>query len=161
MNTDARYIVLVVIAGIGLLKALFAIIGPGAVKRFVRWWRDAGPAFHKVGGGICIVFAGLLLAVVLMQHELVDCPFAIPVAAVIGIPLYIRAETAIPIGLSLADKGMSMGAVIALIIGGAGMAIPEMSMLAGIFRKRLVVSIVGVIFATAVIGGFAFNLMIA
>jgi len=88
-------------------------------------------------------------------------PFAIPVAAVIGIPLYIRAETAIPIGLSLADKGMSMGAVIALIIGGAGMAIPEMSMLAGIFRKRLVVSIVGVIFATAVIGGFAFNLMIA
>jgi len=88
-------------------------------------------------------------------------PFAIPVAAVIGIPLYIRAETAIPIGLALADKGMSMGAVIALIIGGAGMAIPEMSMLAGIFRKRLVVSIVGVIFATAVIGGFAFNLMIA
>lgn len=90
-----------------------------------------------------------------------DNPFAIPVAAVIGIPLYIRAETAIPIGLALADKGMSMGAVIALIIGGAGMAIPEMSMLAGIFRKRLVASIVVVIFATAVAGGFAFNLMLA
>lgn len=90
-----------------------------------------------------------------------DNPFAIPVAAIIGIPLYIRAETAIPIGMALAEKGMSMGAVIALIIGGAGMAIPEMSMLAGIFRKRLVASIVGVIFATAVIGGFAFNLMLA
>lgn len=89
-----------------------------------------------------------------------DNPFAIPIAAVIGIPLYIRAETAIPIGMALAEKGMSMGAVIALIIGGAGMAIPEMSMLAGIFRKRLVASIVGVIFATAVIGGFAFNLML-
>lgn len=88
-------------------------------------------------------------------------PFAIPVAAIIGIPLYIRAESAIPIGMALADKGMSMGAVIALIIGGAGMAIPEMSMLAGIFRKRLVASIVGVIFATAVIGGFAFNFMLA
>jgi uncharacterized protein len=88
-------------------------------------------------------------------------PFAIPIAAVIGIPLYIRAETAIPIGLALADKGMSMGAVIALIIGGAGMAIPEMSMLAGIFRKRLVASIVVVIFATAVVSGFAFNLMLA
>jgi uncharacterized membrane protein YraQ (UPF0718 family) len=87
-------------------------------------------------------------------------PFAIPVAAVIGIPLYIRAETAIPIGLALAEKGMSMGAVIALIIGGAGMAIPEMSMLAGIFQKRLVAAIVSVIFATAVIGGFAFNLML-
>jgi len=64
-----------------------------------------------------------------------DNPFAIPVAASIGIPLYIRAETAIPIGLALLQKGMSMGAVIALIIGGAGMAIPEMAMLASIFKK--------------------------
>lgn len=88
-----------------------------------------------------------------------DNPLAIPVAALIGIPLYIRAETAIPIGLALAQKGMSMGAVIALIIGGAGMAIPEMSMLAGIFRKQLVAAIVMVIFATAVIGGYVFNMM--
>lgn len=87
-------------------------------------------------------------------------PFAIPIAALIGIPLYIRAETAIPIGMALAEKGMSMGAVIAVIIGGAGMAIPEMSMLAGIFRKRLVASIVAVIFTTVVVGGFAFNLML-
>lgn len=84
-------------------------------------------------------------------------PLAVPVAAVIGVPLYIRAETAIPIGLALAQKGMSMGAVIALIIGGAGMAIPEMAMLASIFRKRLVASIVAVIWATAVVGGYAFN----
>lgn len=87
-------------------------------------------------------------------------PLAIPVSAIIGIPLYIRAETAIPIGLALAQKGMSMGAVIALIIGGAGMAIPEMSMLAGIFRKRLVASVVVVIFTTAVVGGYAFNILI-
>jgi uncharacterized membrane protein YraQ (UPF0718 family) len=83
--------------------------------------------------------------------------FAIPVAAIIGIPLYIRAETAIPIGLALAEKGMSMGAVIALIIGGAGMAIPEMAMLAGIFKKKFVAAFVGVIWAAAVIGGIAFN----
>ena len=87
-------------------------------------------------------------------------PFAIPIAAIIGIPLYIRAETAIPIGMALAEKGMCMGAVIALIIGGAGMAIPEMSMLAGIFKKRLVASIVMVIFATAVVGGYAFNFVL-
>lgn len=86
-----------------------------------------------------------------------DNPLAIPVAAVIGVPLYIRGTTVIPIGLALAQKGMSMGAVIALIIGGAGMAIPEMAMLAGIFTKRLVASIVAVIFATAVVGGYAFN----
>lgn len=87
-------------------------------------------------------------------------PLAVPLAAIIGIPLYIRAETAIPIGLALAQKGMSVGAVIALIIGGAGMAIPEMSMLASIFRKKLVAAMVLTIFLTAVAGGLAFNALI-
>lgn len=89
-----------------------------------------------------------------------DNPFAIPIAAVLGIPLYIRAETAIPIGVALMDKGMSIGAVISLIIGGAGMAIPEMTMLASIFKKRLVAMIVLVIFLTAVISGYLFNILL-
>lgn len=87
-------------------------------------------------------------------------PFAIPIAAVLGIPLYIRAETAIPIGLALMSKGMSIGAVISLIIGGAGMAIPEMTMLASIFKKKLVAMIVLVIFLTAVASGYLFNVLL-
>lgn len=89
-----------------------------------------------------------------------DNTFAIPVAAVLGIPLYIRAETAIPIGLALMGKGMSIGAVISLIIGGAGMAIPEMTMLASIFKKQLVAMIVLVIFLTAVVSGYLFNILL-
>ncbi len=84
-------------------------------------------------------------------------PLAIPVAAVIGIPLYVRAETVIPIALALTQKGMSMGAVLALIIGGAGMSIPEMSMLAAIFKVRLVAVFVAVVFLTAMLAGFIFN----
>lgn len=53
---------------------------------------------------------------------------------------------------------MSIGAVIALVIGGAGMAIPEMTMLASIFKKKLVVMIVLVIFLTAVVSGYLFNI---
>ncbi len=86
-------------------------------------------------------------------------PLAIPVAAIIGIPLYVRAETVIPIGLALTQKGMSMGAVVALIIGGAGMSIPEMSMLASIFKIRLVVIFISVVFLTAVLAGFLINLI--
>lgn len=89
-----------------------------------------------------------------------DNPFAVPVAAILGVPLYIRAETAIPIGIALMGKGMSIGAVIALIIGGAGMAIPEMSMLASIFKKKLVAMIVATIFLTAVVGGYVFNILL-
>lgn len=89
-----------------------------------------------------------------------DNIFAVPVAAIIGIPLYIRAETAIPIAVSPIGKGMGIGTAIALIIGGAGMAIPEMSMLAGIFKIKLVAAIVSVIFITAVISGFVFNIFL-
>lgn len=89
-----------------------------------------------------------------------DNPLAVPVAAILGIPLYIRAETAIPIGLALMGKRMSIGAVISLIIGGAGMAIPEMTLLASIFRKQLVAMIVLVIFLTAVVSGYLFNLLL-
>ena len=87
-----------------------------------------------------------------------DNIFAVPVAAIVGIPLYIRAETAIPIAVSLIGKGMGVGTAIALIIGGAGMAIPEMSMLAGIFKIKLVAAIVVVIFITAVLSGYVFNI---
>jgi len=45
-------------------------------------------------------------------------PWSIPVAALIGVPMYIRAETVIPISAALVGKGMGVGTVLDLIIGG-------------------------------------------
>ena len=128
---------------------------------FMKAWGDFYGilGYLLIGVGIGAIIYGYLPEDFVLKYAGPDNPFAIPIAALIGIPLYIRAETAIPIGLSLMQKGMSVGAVIALIIGGAGMAIPEMSMLAGIFKKKLVASIVIVIFLTAVIGGYIFNIL--
>lgn len=128
---------------------------------FLRAWADFRGIliYLLIGVGIGAVIYGYLPQDFVLKFAGPDNPFAIPIAAVIGIPLYIRAETAIPIGVALMQKGMSVGAVIALIIGGAGMAIPEMSMLAGIFKKKLVAAIIIVIFLTAVIGGYVFNMI--
>lgn len=122
-------------------------------------WRDYRTVliYLLVGVGVGAGIYGYLPQDFVVRIAGPQNPFAIPVAAAIGVPLYIRAETAIPIGLALMQKGMSTGAVIALIIGGAGMAIPEMAMLASIFRKRLVAAIVLVVWLTAVIGGYVFN----
>jgi len=129
---------------------------------FLKAWGDFRSvlAYLLIGVGIGAVIYGYLPQNFVLKYAGPDNPFAIPIAAIIGIPLYIRAETAIPIGVALLQKGMNIGAVIALIIGGAGMAIPEMSMLAGIFKKQLVAAIVSVIFLTAVIGGYIFNLIL-
>lgn len=128
---------------------------------FIKAWGDFRSVliYLLVGVGIGAVIYGYLPQDFVMRVAGPDNPLAIPVAAAIGVPLYIRAETAIPIGLALLQKGMGIGAVVALIIGGAGMAIPEMSMLASIFKKKLVASIIIVIFLTATIGGYIFELI--
>ncbi|HHY33060.1 MAG TPA: hypothetical protein GX515_08635 [Firmicutes bacterium] len=84
-------------------------------------------------------------------------PLAVPIAAAIGVPLYIRAETIIPISSVLIDKGMSLGTVVALILGGAGASIPEVLLLNSIFRRRLVIAFVITIFSAATIAGYLFN----
>ncbi len=129
---------------------------------FLKAWGDfrAILIYLLIGVGIGAVIYGYLPQDIVLKFAGPNNPLAIPIAAIIGIPLYIRVETAIPIGVALMQKGMSIGAVIALIIGGAGMAIPEMSMLAGIFKKKLVAAIIGVIFFTAVISGYLFNIIL-
>ena len=84
-------------------------------------------------------------------------PFAIPVAAIIGVPIYIRAETMIPIGLALIEKGMSTGAVLALVIGGAGASIPELTLLSAIFKRKMLAAFVLTIIAIAVAVGYLAN----
>lgn len=86
-------------------------------------------------------------------------PLAIPVAAIIGIPMYIRAETIIPISAVLLAKGMGLGAVMALIIGGAGASIPEVTLLASIFERRLVAMFVAVVLGVAISAGFVLQVM--
>lgn len=129
---------------------------------FDRAWSNLRPVlpYLLIGVALGAGIYGYLPQEIVLQAAGTDNPFAVPVAAVVGIPLYIRAETAIPIGVALMEKGMSMGAVISLVIGGAGMAIPEMSMLLGIFRKPLVALIVADIFLTAVLSGYAFNTLL-
>lgn len=142
-------------------------------KRSLPFSRKLKLAFQGAWGSLRPILVYLLIGVALgagiygyMPQDFVmkiagpDNPFAVPVAAILGVPLYIRAETAIPIGVALMGKGMSIGAVIALVIGGAGMAIPEMSMLASIFKKKLVAMIVAVIFITAVVSGYLFNVLL-
>ncbi|WP_424660837.1 hypothetical protein [Desulfofundulus sp.] len=53
----------------------------------------------------------------------------------------------------------ALGAVMALIIGGGGTSIPEITLLASIFRTRLLVAFVATIFMVAVTAGYMFELI--
>jgi len=73
--------------------------------------------------------------------------------------MYIRAETIIPISAVLLEKGLGIGAVMALIIGGAGASIPEVTLLASIFEKRLVAAFVVTVLGVAVLAGVLFQVL--
>jgi uncharacterized protein len=85
-------------------------------------------------------------------------PFAIPLAAALGVPMYVNAETFFPISAALLDKGVGVGAVVALVITSMGVSIPEVVLLGSLFRWRLVAVLVGSAFAVAVGGGTLFAL---
>ncbi|WP_333797402.1 permease [Rheinheimera sp.] len=84
----------------------------------------------------------------------------IPIAALLGIPLYVRASSMIPLALSLVGKGMSYGSVMALTIGGAGASLPEMIILKRIFQWPLLLAFIAVVFLTACITGFSIDFLL-
>jgi uncharacterized membrane protein YraQ (UPF0718 family) len=85
-----------------------------------------------------------------------DQPLAIPMAAAFGVPIYVTAETFFPITSALLEKGMGLGAVVALVVTGMGVSLPEVSMLAGLFRVRLVAVLVASVFIVAIVSGVLF-----
>ena len=84
--------------------------------------------------------------------------WAIPLAAVVGIPMYIRTETMIPLASILMAKGVAPGVAIALILGGAGASLPELSLLSSIFTRKMIAAFVACVFTVAIVTGVAFNL---
>ena len=87
-------------------------------------------------------------------------PLAVPLAAALGVPMYVNAETFFPISAALLEKGVGIGAVVALIITSMGVSVPEVALLASLFRPRLVAVLVVSVFGVAVGGGMVFALIL-
>jgi uncharacterized protein len=83
----------------------------------------------------------------------------IPIAAVIGVPLYIRLSSMIPISQILIAKGMALGPVMAMIISSAGASLPEIILLKSIFKKELVIMFILSVITMSTVSGFIFYLI--
>lgn len=88
-----------------------------------------------------------------------DNPFAVPIAAIIGVPLYVRVETVIPLSAALMAKGMGMGAIMALIIGSAGASLTEVILLKSIFKNKMILAFLFVVFSMAILAGYGYYLL--
>lgn len=137
----------------------------GSVKETNRWLTIWHVTWKDFKGVLPYLMVGIALGSIIygfMPTEFVASiasdknPFAIPVAAIIGIPLYIRAEAVIPLSAALAAKGMGLGAVMALIIGSAGASLTEVILLKSIFKNQMIVAFLVVILAMAMAAGYLY-----
>jgi uncharacterized membrane protein YraQ (UPF0718 family) len=74
--------------------------------------------------------------------------------------MYVNAETFFPISAALLQKGVGVGAVMALVVTSVGVSVPEVVLLGGLFRWRLVATLVASVFAVAVGGGALYALVL-
>jgi len=83
--------------------------------------------------------------------------YSVPLAATLGVPLYINTEGSLPLVRALIDGGMSQGAALAFLITGSGTSIGAIAGALTIARWRVIALVVGTLWVGAVIFGMIVN----
>jgi uncharacterized protein len=83
-----------------------------------------------------------------------DAVWSVPLAALLGIPVYITSEGSLPMVAALMGGGLGAGAAMAFLITGAGTSIPAITGALVIARRRVVGLVVALLFAGAVLLGW-------
>ena len=86
-------------------------------------------------------------------------PFAVPIAVILAIPLYIDAVGVLPIIDSLVGKGVPLGTAIAFMMASIGLSFPEALLLKKVMQKKLIIAFFGTIGIGMILSGFLFNLL--
>ncbi|WP_201712806.1 permease [Rossellomorea arthrocnemi] len=127
----------------------------GVWKETIDLMRSVYP-YLIIGAAIGAVIHGLVPTEWISDFFGREHWWLIPVAAVVGIPLYIRLSSMIPISQILIMKGMALGPVMAMMISSAGASLPEVILLKSIFRKQLVMIFVLSVITMSTVSGFIF-----
>jgi hypothetical protein len=86
--------------------------------------------------------------------------WSVPIAVLIGIPMYSNAAGMIPIVQALLGKGAALGTVLAFMMSVIALSLPEILILRKVLQVRLIVTFVGVVALGILIVGYLFNMII-
>ncbi|MBI5578383.1 MAG: permease [Deltaproteobacteria bacterium] len=86
--------------------------------------------------------------------------WSVPIAVLIGIPMYSNAAGMIPIVQALLEKGAALGTVLAFMMSVIALSLPEILILRKVLRVRLIATFVGVVGLGILIVGYLFNMII-
>ncbi len=83
--------------------------------------------------------------------------WSVPLAVLIGIPMYSNAAGIIPIVQALLEKGAALGTVLAFMMSVIGLSLPEAVILRKVLRPPLIATFVGVVGLGILVVGYLFN----
>ena len=83
--------------------------------------------------------------------------WSVPLAVLIGIPMYTNAAGIIPIVQALLAKGAALGTVLAFMMSVIALSLPEMVILRKVLKVRLIATFIGVVAVGILIVGYVFN----
>lgn len=83
--------------------------------------------------------------------------WSVPLAVLIGIPMYSNAAGIIPVVQALLGKGAALGTVLAFMMAVIGLSLPELVILRKVLRPPLIAAFVGTVAAGILAVGYLFN----
>ena len=87
-------------------------------------------------------------------------PFAVPIAVILGIPMYSNAAGVIPVIQVLVAKGVPLGTAIAFMMGVIGLSLPEAMLLKKVMNWTLIAVYFGTIGFFMILSGYFFNMIL-
>lgn len=88
-----------------------------------------------------------------------DVWWSVPLAVLIGIPMYSNAAGIIPVIQTLIEKGASLGTALAFMMSVIGLSLPEAIILKKVLKIQLILIFIGVVGFGIIIVGYLFNLI--
>jgi uncharacterized protein len=121
--------------------------------------KKVGP-YVIIAIGIGAVIHGYAPSDFLISYAGPNNPFAVPIAVLIGVPLYSNAAGIIPLVAVFIEKGIPIGTALAFMMAVTALSVPEMIILRKVLKPKLLAIFIGIL-AVSITGiGYLFNAII-
>ncbi|HRK98423.1 MAG: permease [Alphaproteobacteria bacterium] len=92
-----------------------------------------------------------------LEHAGADNPLGVPLAVLLGIPLYSNATGIIPVAEVLINKGVPVGTILAFLMSIVAISLPELLILRKVLKPQMLIFFVGFLFVAFISVGYLFN----
>jgi uncharacterized membrane protein YraQ (UPF0718 family) len=113
-----------------------------------------------IGVAIGGIFHGYAPEGILEKYAGKDNLLAVPIAVLIGVPLYSNVMAMIPIVESLIGKGLPVGTALAFLMSVTAVSLPEMIILRKVLKKELIAIFVSIVAVSIIFTGYLFNILL-